>query len=208
MKREIITITILSFVLILSCSKEDSVDNEDIFLAETTLSQNEKDDLLFLREEEKLARDVYLYSFDKYGTLIFKNIASSESSHMNSVLMILNTYNLEDPAFESRGIFKNTELQEIYNQLTILSDKSLLDALKVGNIIEDLDIRDLGLNEKRTEKSDLLNLYQLLKCGSRNHLRNFNSQLISNSGAYLPAYITLTEFENIINSTNEKCGLN
>lgn len=206
MKREIITI--LSFVLILSCSKDDSVDKEDIFLAETTLSQNEKDDLLFLREEEKLARDVYLYSFDKYGTLIFKNIASSESSHMNSVLMILNTYNLEDPAFESRGIFKNTELQEIYNQLTILSDKSLLDALKVGNIIEDLDIRDLGLNEKRTEKSDLLNLYQLLKCGSRNHLRNFNSQLISNSGAYLPAYITLTEFENIINSTNEKCGLN
>lgn len=208
MKKEIIIVGILSFVLALSCSKEDSGPKEEISYDRTTLTQNEKDDLLFLREEEKLARDVYLYSYDKYGTQIFKNIASSESSHMNSVLMILNTYNMEDPAVEIRGVFKNTELQKIYNQLIILSDKSLLDALRVGNIIEDLDIRDLGLNEMRTEKSDLLILYQLLKCGSRNHLRNFNSQLISNDISYLPEYITQTEFDNIINSSNEKCGLN
>jgi hypothetical protein len=109
---------------------------------------------------------------------------------------------------ENRGEFKNTELQEIYNYLIELSDISLLEALKVGNIIEDLDIKDLALNEARTEKIDLLSVYGSLKCGSRNHLRNFNNQLILNGGSYIPEYISQEEFETIVNSTNEKCGFN
>jgi hypothetical protein len=205
--KKMVLVTVIMFITVIVGCSEDTNENE-ASIVEVALTQDEINDLLFLREEEKLARDVYLYSFDKYGATIFNNIAASESSHMNSVLILLNKYDLEDPAMENRGEFKNTELQEIYNYLIELSDISLLEALKVGNIIEDLDIKDLALNEARTEKIDLLSVYGSLKCGSRNHLRNFNNQLILNGGSYISEYISQEEFETIVNSTNEKCGFN
>lgn len=207
-----IILTVITIGSLLGCSENDNLLEVEKNLSnsktENLLSQNEINDLLFLREEEKLARDVYLYSYDAYGLQIFKNIASSESSHMNSVLNLLNKYNIDDPALTNRGEFKNTELQAIYNNLTEQSNISLLEALKVGNIIEDLDINDLTLNENRTTNIDLLNVYSVLKCGSRNHLRNFYNQLLLNGGSYVPQFITSDEFESIINSSNEKCSLN
>mgnify|MGYP000371167048 CR=1 FL=1 len=140
------------------------------------LTHEEIDDLLFLQEEEKLARDVYLYSYNKYNVQIFKNISNSEIQHMNNVLQLLNKYNLQDSASPNIGEFHNVTLQSVYNELIIQSDISLLEALKIGDKIEDLDIRDIGLNEARTSKLDILSLYSTLKCGSRNHLRNFNNQ--------------------------------
>ncbi len=200
-----ILVTVIVFLAItVGCTN----DNNENSIIDIVLTQDEINDLLFLREEEKLARDVYLYSYDKYGTIVFNNIASSESSHMNSVLILLNKYNIEDPILENRGEFRNTTLQKIYNDLIELSDISLLEALRVGNIIEDMDIKDLTLNESRTEKIDLLSLYDFLKCGSQNHLRNFNNQLISNGGNYVPEYLTQIAFETIVNSTNEWCGFN
>ncbi|WP_298286486.1 DUF2202 domain-containing protein [Lutibacter sp.] len=203
--RKMILVTVIVFLAItVGCTN----DNNENSIIDIVLTQDEINDLLFLREEEKLARDVYLYSYDKYGTIVFNNIASSESSHMNSVLILLNKYNIEDPILENRGEFRNTTLQKIYNDLIELSDISLLEALRVGNIIEDMDIKDLTLNESRTEKIDLLSLYDFLKCGSQNHLRNFNNQLISNGGNYVPEYLTQIAFETIVNSTNERCGFN
>jgi hypothetical protein len=41
------------------------------------LSDAEKASLTLMREEEKLARDVYVYVYDIWGTPIFSNIATS-----------------------------------------------------------------------------------------------------------------------------------
>ena len=172
------------------------------------LTHEEIDDLLFLREEEKLARDVYLYSYNKYNVQIFKNISNSEIQHMNNVLQLLNKYNLQDSASPNIGEFNNVTLQSIYNELIIQSDISLLEALKVGDKIEDLDIRDIGLNEARTSKLDILSLYSTLKCGSRNHLRNFNNQVLQNNGFYIPEFISQEEFNDIISTSNKKCNFN
>lgn len=205
MKKIILAVFIGGLTLISSCS--DSSDN-DVSEQVITLNQLEINDLKFLREEEKLARDVYLFSYGIYELQIFKNISKSEQQHMNSVLKLLISYNLDDPASETIGVFNNPELQSIYNNLIEKSKKSLLDALEVGNIIEDLDINDIALNEKRTSKFDILNVYSSLKCGSRNHLRNFNNQLLSNGGSYSPNFISEEAFNSIINSENEKCGNN
>lgn len=203
---------LLSVILILSCSSSDDsiiIENTEIDLAEnTTLSEEETKDLLYLREEEKLARDVYLNSYNKYGVIIFKNISSSEQTHMDSVLELLEKYNIEDPISEEEGVFNNPELQELYNKLVEISNTSLNDALIVGNTIEDLDIYDIELNEERTSKLDLLEVYSSLKCGSRNHLRNYYTQLKNYSGDYLPQYISEDLFNNIISTSNEKCSNN
>ena len=202
--RKLILVTLISTsVLISSCS--DSENDDEVSIQETSLSQLEIDDLNFLREEEKLARDVYLYSYDLYNLQIFKNVSNSEQKHMDSVLELLNKYNLPDPASKKMGEFNNSELQNLYNDLTQKSSISLVDALEVGNIIEDLDIKDIATNEGRTINIDLLDVYSSLKCGSRNHLRNYYAQLIFNGGLYVPTYISIDEFEAIITTSNEQC---
>ena len=78
---------LLIVILLLGCDdSNDEIDNRE------SLSNQEIENLQFLKEEEKLARDVYLYSFDLYNQNIFKNISNSEQSHMNSVTVIMNKY--------------------------------------------------------------------------------------------------------------------
>jgi hypothetical protein len=197
--KSIYLIISIAFTFLSACGKEEvTVANEEV-----VLTNEEKSDLLFLREEEKLAKDVYTYSFNKYGQNIFANISSSEQSHMNSVLTLLKKYHLTDPISNSEtGKFSNIELQELYNQLTTDSNISITKALEVGATIEDLDIRDIQNFKNHTSKSDLLTVYNNLSCGSRNHLRSFVSQL----GAYTPVYISQEEYQKIIGSVHEQCG--
>jgi len=194
---------ILTGIIALTISCSDETTNEDQLV---TLTQQEKEDLLFLREEEKLARDVYLFSFDIYEDGIFNNIASSEQQHMDAVLTLLNKYGLSDPASSELGVFKDQVLQDIYDQLTTASKESLLNALTVGVTIEDLDINDISIFESGTTKADLLNVYDMLKCGSGNHLRSYSNRLNLLGHDYSPEYISLEAYNAIISSERERCG--
>jgi hypothetical protein len=198
----------LILLITISCSNDDIVNLDNKTNQVTSLTDYEYADLLFLREEEKLARDVYLFSYEKYKFEIFKNISNSEQQHMNSVLQLLNKYNIQDPISVEIGVFNNQTLQNMYNQLVAKSSISLLDALIVGNQIEDLDINDLTLNELRTNKLDLLSVYSSLKCGSKNHLRSFYSQLLQQGGLYNPEYISQGSFNSIVSTPTEKCNSN
>lgn len=183
----------LGIIFLPSCKKDEV----------PVLSDQEKSDLLFLREEEKLARDVYIYSYNKYGLAVFNNILGSEQNHMNSVLNILEKYGLTDPAGSNEvGVFSNKELQSLYDQLTAKAAISLEDALAVGANIEDLDINDIKTFYMHTTKSDLLTVYDRLTCGSKNHLRSFVAQL----GTYSPVYLTQAEYEAILSGSNGHCG--
>ena len=135
----VILIMAVTFTVTNSCSDDNSTIESETKL----LTQQEEEDLKFSREEEKLARDVYLFSYEKYGETLFDNIARSEQMHMDLVLTSLNLYNLSDPASSERGVFSDQTLQSIYNDLISLSDLSLIEAYKVGAIIEDLDINDI-----------------------------------------------------------------
>ncbi len=200
MKKVFFISMLIITLFMVSCSETD--DSPEV----ETLSQTEIDDLKFLREEEKLARDVYLFSYDKYTQDIFNNISQSEQQHMDSILTLLNRYNIDDPASTERGVFINQTLQNLYNDLIIQSDVSLLEALKVGATIEDLDINDIDDFEDRTDKTDILNTYDKLKCGSRNHMRNYYQQLINDDFIYIVQFISITELTEIINNSNEQCG--
>ncbi|WP_457618985.1 DUF2202 domain-containing protein [Lutibacter sp.] len=198
-----LTLLVLTIIVLSSCSNDE---NDVVTQSTTQLTQQEIDDLLFLREEEKLARDVYLFSYDKYAETIFNSISQSEQQHMNSVLTLLNTYEIADPASSERGVFTNQDLQGLYNDLITQSDISLLEALRVGAIIEDLDLNDIHQDESNTTRDDIISVYEKLSCGSRNHLRSYTSQLLSNGESYIPQFISLTEFEEVINSESERCG--
>lgn len=200
MLKRIILVVALSLYIV-SCSDDNNPVN--------SIDEQTSEGLQFVREEEKLARDVYLYSFDKYQLQIFKNISNSEQSHMDAILSQLEKYNVADPVTDNtRGVFKNTELQSLYDELTVKSDISLVEALKVGALIEDLDIFDIENILDRTTESSIINVYNNLTCGSRNHLRSFTSELKANGGDYDNIYISEEYYNEIISSDNEKCGNN
>jgi hypothetical protein len=168
------------------------------------LDTEELNGLMKMREEEKLARDVYEYFYDKYEMKIFGNISESEKTHMFAIKVMIDKYQLEDPADNSDvGEFKNPELQVIYNQLIEKGNNSLTDALIIGAIIEDLDIADLDELLAKTSNQDLKYVYENLNLGSRNHLRAFYPQVINNNGEYSPQYISQEEFDTILSSDKE-----
>jgi hypothetical protein len=110
----------------------------------TTLSADEAAGLIFMREEEKLAHDVYVTIYQQYGLSIFNNIARSEAPHMAAIKTLLDRYGIADPAAgKAVGVFADAPLQALYNQLVAQGRQSLSAALKVGGAIEESDILDL-----------------------------------------------------------------
>ena len=186
-----------------SCdTSNDNISPENVI----TLTDLEEINLQFMREEEKLARDVYLYFYDKYELNIFNNIAASEQKHMDAVGTIMEKYGVEDPASNESGVFTNTTLQQLYDDLIAQGDASLVEALKVGATIEDVDIRDLDDAISGTTKTDLIDMYEMLECGSRNHMRAFTQQLKSRNETYTPQFITQAQYDEVINGLHEHCG--
>jgi len=168
------------------------------------ISKDEKEGLLFMREEEKLARDVYTTLYEKWRLPIFTNISQSEQSHTEAVRTVLVKYTIPDPVSDdSIGKFVNTDFAKLYTDLVAEGQKSEIDALKAGAFIEDLDIKDLQERIVQTDNDDIKLVYQNLMKGSRNHLRSFVSQIESRGDVYKPRYLTQEEFDAIISSPRE-----
>ncbi|GAB4460223.1 MAG: hypothetical protein Kow0070_16130 [Anaerolineales bacterium] len=162
------------------------------------LSAEETASLLFMREEEKLARDVYNALYAIWGQPTFQNIAASEQAHMDEVKLLLDRYGLTDPAL-APGQFTDSNLQALYNQLTAQGAISLADALKVGAAIEEIDILDLQTRLAQTDNADIQWVYNNLMSGSYNHLRAFTSALTQQTGeVYQPQYLPADTYQSII----------
>lgn len=172
----------------------------------TTLNDKEVILLKHMREEEKLARDVYQHFADKYDFFVFKNIAESEQRHMDRMLVFLTENQIADPASTENGVFNNSDLQKLYNQLITQGDVSLTEALKVGATIEDLDIKDLMIYKNDTSNTLLLDALDNLTCGSRNHMRAFVGQLELKDVTYTPQFISAEVYKSILEGDHEKCG--
>ncbi|MCA9597909.1 MAG: DUF2202 domain-containing protein [Myxococcales bacterium] len=165
------------------------------------------DDLTFLREEEKLARDVYLTLYDTWKLMPHQNISKSEQTHMDSVKVVLDTYGLEDPVKDDTvGVFTSSELAKLYTDLVALGNGSEVDSLRAGATIEDLDIRDIEAMRASATEADVLSMYDSLQCGSRNHMRSFYSQLQQRGETYEAQYITAQELADIVGSAKETCN--
>lgn len=172
-----------------------------------TQTAQESDDLLQLREEEKLARDVYLTLHAKWGNDIFEKISASEQKHMDKVKGLLDGFGIADPVTDdSVGVFVNTELAALYGDLVASGMQSEVDALLVGATIEDLDIFDIRAMQDNTSKSAILDVYDKLECGSNNHLRSFTSQISALNASYVPQYLATSDIEAIVNTGQSSCG--
>lgn len=168
-----------------------------------TLTADQEAGLLQMREEEKLAHDVYVALYDQWQLKTFNNISKAELTHSDAVKVLLDRYELDDPAAgNAAGEFTNPDLQALYTALVEQGSESLVAALTVGATVEDLDIADL--QSLTTVAPDIQLVYDNLEKGSRNHLRAFTKQLVKNGASYTPAYISQADYDAIIAGEMEK----
>ena len=159
------------------------------------LSELEEEGLLKLREEEKLARDVYLALAEQWGVALFTNIAESESRHMDAVGRLIENYGLEDPVGNNgEGVFTNPEFSTFYNDLITDGPVSVVEAYKVGAMIEEMDIVDLQYVLDVSDNEDINRVFENLMRGSRNHLRAFAAEIEAASETYEAQFLTQEEF--------------
>ena len=173
------------------------------FLSTAELSASDLASLLKMKEEERLARDVYSALYKKWNSQIFAKISAAENNHMNAILTLLENYG-ELKSAGVAGKFDDPEVQALYDQLVAAGSVSLAGAYKTGALIEDVDIKDLETAIAGTTNENLVMVYENLYKGSRNHLRAFNRELTAIGLVYTPAYITQDEFNLIITTAVEK----
>lgn len=165
---------------------------------------NEESGILLMREEEKMARDVYDVLYDKWNIIAFQNIWSSENKHYESMGSLIAAYNLNDPSTGLPGTFTNQAITDLYNQLIQNGQLSATEALKTGAFIEEYDILDLERLIAETSNPELITVYDNLLRGSRNHLRSFVSNLKTYSVDYHPQLLDELSFNEIILSPMER----
>jgi hypothetical protein len=162
------------------------------------LSVEETETLLWMREEEKLARDVYLALDARWNDSVLQRIASSEQRHFDALGNKIDQYGLVDPALPGNGEFADAELQALYDELVTTGLNSATDAMIVGATIEDMDIRDLQEAIEATDEAALKTVYGNLLEGSKNHLRAFIGVLRDLGVEYTPTYIDALLFDSIV----------
>jgi hypothetical protein len=177
-------------------------------VATDELSAEEVEGILYMREEEKLARDVYLTLYEQWGLPVFQNIANSEQAHMDALKTLIDRYSLDDPtAGKDIGEFSDATLQSLYDQLTASGHESLAAALKVGAAIEEIDIIDLEEYLSETDAADVVRVYENLMRGSRNHLPAFVSTLERQEGeSYEPQHLDQETYDEILSASVERGG--
>jgi hypothetical protein len=171
----------------------------------SSLTDEEIAGLMWIREEEQLAHDVYVVLGDLWNLRIFDNISRSETTHVEAVSGLLDLYGFEDPAAgNDAGTFTDPALQRLYDQLVEDGSRSVEAALEVGAFIEELDIVDLAARSASTDTAAISAVYADLERGSRNHLRAFFSQLDSRGVTYEPTQLDPVTFDAVVSSDTER----
>ena len=198
--------------------------------AATTVDAVETSHMLFMREEEKLSRDVYLVLDSYYpGSRVFENIATrSEQTHTDIMRDRLEQYGIPDPnpdtnnLPDSIGDFYGAEwgpyFTEKFQSLIARGSDSLLEALYVGAYIEELDMLDISqcpdvmvdngypypCGLAYTDERALINTYNSLIEGSMSHLRSFVNEIAPYIGgvcAYEAQLISQDSVDEILGCT-------
>jgi hypothetical protein len=183
---------------VLEADLKSVLDDEPV-----TLSSDEEL-LAHMKDEEKLARDVYNTLYTKWNVLIFSNIAKAEQKHLDAVMLMINTYTSLDLEEGEAGVYDDETFAILYTQLVAQGSESLEQAYTVGALIEELDIYDLVLYLNQTSNENIVLVFENLMRGSKNHLRAFNRNLVALGVSYEPQYIDQLTFDEIVNSAMEQ----
>lgn len=138
------------------------------------MTQEQIDSLLFMIEEEKMARDLYDALYEQTGEAIFDKISNSEQKHYDSLMRAAQKLRVDTTeVLDEAGVFSNEEIQSLYDTLLLQGSISTQDAFDVGVAVENADIADLNDAIAQNDIVILGQVYDHLLNGSQHHLDAF-----------------------------------
>ncbi|MBT8191356.1 MAG: DUF2202 domain-containing protein [Bacteroidia bacterium] len=159
------------------------------------LTEEEKDGLVYLYEEDKLAHDFYMEMEKKWAHHAFTNIIKAETRHMSMIKEEAERLGVDRISVLDDGKFVNEDLQSLYDDFMVKGKVSLLDALKTSAFIEETDINDLELKMVQTDVESLQELYGNLVSASENHLNAFVRNIKKEGETYSPQVLSQERFD-------------
>ena len=144
------------------------------------LTEEQKDMLFFIYQQEKVARDVYdtLSNIHKDEST-FALMKYAEQRHISCAKELCDIYGVETSEIneDSVGKFVSPVLQTLYDECTKKGMESLLDALEVGEFLETTDIADLE-QASVGMPNDVVDVYNKLKQRNISHLGAFQTAIL------------------------------
>jgi hypothetical protein len=160
--------------------------------------------LAVMREQQKLARDVYDSMHKVWGLALFEEIGSAEAAHMEAVKSLLDQFVVADPVAatgDTPGKFVHRRFQQLYDSLVVLGTASPEGAFRVGAFVEEMDIVDLQRAVQATSSSDLKAIYKYMVVGSERHLLAFSRRLKRLGVIYQPVLLRAWEYERLVGAS-------
>jgi hypothetical protein len=196
LKSLMITSVVLSVIGCGGGSSSSGVIEEEIVPDEplSTLSQELKDSITFMYNEEGLAYDVYMNIYKIQPVNQLESVAmNSETKHIEWVNELAIKYDLNmttyDPTLEpyskegiGDGKYSVQHIQDLYDLLYTKGIKSEKDALEVGCMVEVVDVKDLEeyiALATESNATDVLETFNKLIEGSYNHYWTFDTALMN-----------------------------
>jgi len=169
--------------------------------AVANLSPGDVQGIVFIWEEEKVARDLYSSFYQGTNLTIFADLARSEQRHMDQAGMLMDRYGLTAPATGEPGVFSNETLERLYADLLARGRWSEEDALTAAVVFEEISIVDLEREISSARAEDVRVVYQGLLAGSRKHLRSYVRDLEDRRIRYTPEYLSPEEYREIVKAS-------
>jgi hypothetical protein len=193
----------VEFVEDLDKSEVPNHVKETLFSPVSTLTQDAKNTLSYMGNEERLAHDVYteLYQYhlqnDKEAIKQLENITKAETTHIQTVQALVNKYDLNISSFTNIdltpldnedatvaqmpiGKYDIQSIQDLHDSLIAKGEQSKQDALEVGCMVEVTDITDLTKDiatAQESNASDVVSAFEFLRQGSYSHYWAFDKGL-------------------------------
>lgn len=185
----------------IAASIDDELKNAELAancVISGTVTGDEAAGILFMYEEEKMARDVYAAFYALYKIPVFNNISRSENVHKRAVGNLVTAFGLKYEGSDTPGEFVNPQIARLYGELIAMGEKSLIDALKAGALVEETDILDLKHELKTVTNPSVKRVFTNILAGSETHLRAFVFHLKFRKVEYTPVLIEDMAYYNAI----------
>ena len=171
--------------------------------ARTTSQLSEKEIITItqLIGKEKIAKEVYENFYAQYQNNLFGNIAKRKQKHIEiwkNILAKQNITVLENESLEETENLKNQLLSEAIDETS---------ALKTAIKIEELNLNDIYIVRKNSQKSSIREAANGIECGTKNHLFVYYRALKEKNSDYKNQFLTGKQFKNIVNGAVNSCGL-
>lgn len=157
-----------------------------------------------MRDEEKLARDVY----DRFAPTdpLFATLADAERRHFDAVGRLMASRGLPDPAAAAApGAFGDPATTALYEAL-VARGTTPVTRFEVAAEIEETDLDDLRRALERVASPDVRAVFENLARGSRNHMRHVDARLTALGIAYAPRRLARADYDAIVRSPIERGG--